>query len=423
VDYGAVAARMITAMTGESGMDAAQIGARVRYWRLRRGLNRQQFASRVGRSVSWLEKVESGGRALVRLPMLEQVAEALGITVEAITDSVEAERAVRSPDAAEVAAIRGALGRYEVILGAPIGIADAPQLSAVSKQVDYLNTAFLASNFSSIGRHLPRLIAEAQRAVECAANDQVSATRLLVQTYRVASSTLLKFDAGDTAWLAADRAITAAQRAQDTYCLARATRSVARAMMSLGQTAEALNALLAMAARMQPEIPTSGDDVAAMYGMVLLAAEIAAAKLGDASTADTMHEEASRVAEARFSGDHDSATAFGKTNVSLHRVSAYVRLGRCTDALNYAGRIESHALERLPRERRCVLLLDLATAHQRVGHYEQAVTSLLYADRVAAEEVRCRPTSRALVSSLINQPGRPPSQQLRTLARQAGVTA
>lgn len=403
-------------------MDAAQIGARVRYWRLRRGLNRQQFALRVGRSVSWLEKVESGERALVRLPMLEQVAEALGVTVEALTDPAQAEHAIRNPDAAEVAAIRGALGRYEVILGAPIEVADTPQLSAVERQVDYLNTAFLASNFSSIGRHLPRLIVEAQRGVETA-TDRVSATRLLVQTYRVASSTLLKLDANDTAWLAADRAITAAQRVQDEYCLARATRSVARAMMSLDQTTEALDALLAMAQRMQPEISQSADEVAAMYGMVLLAAEIAAAKLGDNATTDTMHEEASRIAEARFSGNHDSATAFGLTNVGLHRVSAYVRLGRCIDALDYASTISPQAVERLPRERRSVLLLDLASAHHQVGHYEQAVTALLHADQIAAEEVRCRPASQALITNLINQPGRTPSTRLRTLARQAGVTA
>jgi transcriptional regulator with XRE-family HTH domain len=404
-------------------MDTAQIGARVRYWRLRRGLNRQQFALRVGRSVSWLEKVESGERALVRLPMLDQVALALAVTVEALTDPIEADRAVRSPDAAEVAAIRGALGRYEVILGAPIVTADPPQLAAVARQVDYLNTAFLASNFSSIGRHLPRLIVEAQRAVENASSELVTATRLLVQTYRIASSTLLKLDANDTAWLAADRAIIAVQRTQDTYCLARSTRSVARAMMSLAQTVEALDALLAMISRMEPDAPNSTDSEAAMYGTLLLAAEIAAAKLGDGLTADAMHDEAARIAQARFSGNHDSATAFGQTNVELHRVSAYVRLGRCGDALTFAAEIDQQAIQGLPRERRSFYLLDLATAHHQVGHYDQAVNALLHADRVASEEVRCRPTSQTLISNLINQPGHTPSAQLRTLARQAGVTA
>ena len=354
--------------------------------------------------------------------MLEQVGEALGVTVEALTDPTEAERAVRSPDAAEVAAIRGALGRYEVILGAPLEAAATPKLAAVSKQVDYLNTAFLASNFSSIGKHLPRLIVEAQRAVESAGDDAVPATRLLVQTYRVASSTLLKLGAKETAWLAADRAIIAAQRAQDMYCLARSTRSVARAMMSLDQTAEALDALLAMARTMEPQISGSPDDVAAMYGMVLLAAEIAAAKLGDSSTPDVMHEEATRIADAWFSGVHDSATAFGRTNVLLHRVSAYIRLGRSADALAYAARIDRQAVDRLPRERRSVLLLDIATAHHQVGHYEQAVAALLQADRIAAEEVRCRPASQALITSLVNQPGYAPSAQLRALARNSGVT-
>src|SRR5258708_39605874 len=123
--------------------------------------------------------------------MLETVAEALGVTVDALTDPVEADRAVRRPDAAEVAAIRGALGRYEVILGAPIAVADNPRLSDQRKQLNHLDAAFLASNFSSIGRHLPKLIVEAQRATQSNQADPLAATKLLIQTYRVASSTLL----------------------------------------------------------------------------------------------------------------------------------------------------------------------------------------------------------------------------------------
>jgi hypothetical protein len=43
---------------------------------------------------------------------------------------------------------------------------------------------------------------------------------------------LLKFEAHDIAWLAADRALHTALAADDTWSLARATRSVARAMTS-----------------------------------------------------------------------------------------------------------------------------------------------------------------------------------------------
>jgi hypothetical protein len=371
--------------------------------------------------VSWLDKIESGDRALARLPMLERVAAALGVSVEALADPEEAERSRRVPDAAEVAAIRGALGCYEVIVGASIDAAEAPNSEQVLKQLTHVNSAFLASNFSSIGRHLPRLIIEAQRCVEhCTTNPQ-AVTRLLVQTYRVASSTLLKLSANETAWLAADRAILAARQIDDLYCMARATRSVARAMTAFGQPAEALAALLVMVLRMQPDVPRLPDDVAAMYGMLLLAGEIAAARLGDTTTADSMHEEASCLADARFGDGHDAATAFGVTNVDLHRVSAYTRMRRGDDALAYARTIEEAAVDRLPRERRSNFLLDLATAHYQAAHRRDAIDCLLKADRIAPEEVRCRPIGRELIASLVEQDGCAMRSGLADLARKAGI--
>jgi transcriptional regulator with XRE-family HTH domain len=68
------------------------IGRRVRYWRVRRNLGRQRFADMVGRSTSWLDKVERGERSLVRLPMLDRVAAALGIDVSVLTDRSAAQR-------------------------------------------------------------------------------------------------------------------------------------------------------------------------------------------------------------------------------------------------------------------------------------------------------------------------------------------
>jgi transcriptional regulator with XRE-family HTH domain len=65
---------------------ARAIGRRVRYWRQRRNIDRQRFADMVGRSTSWLDKVEKGERSLLRLPMLERVAEALGVEPSALTD-------------------------------------------------------------------------------------------------------------------------------------------------------------------------------------------------------------------------------------------------------------------------------------------------------------------------------------------------
>lgn len=397
-------------------------GERVRYWRTRRGLDRATFAARVGRSPSWVKAIENGQRELTRLPMLERVAQALGVTVQALTDPVEAERATRAPDAAEIAAITGALERYEVILGASVGAADHPKPVDLAKRVNFLDEAFLASRFSSIGRDLPKLLIEAQRAMKEEPGPE--SIRVLVKVYRIASSTLLKLGADQTAWLAADRAMVAAQTTDDLYTLARATRSVSRAMTNLGRTEAALDALLAMAARMQPEVATSTLEVAAMYGMVLLAAEIAAAKYGDAHTALVMHNEAREVAHSRFaSGVSDKETAFGPVNVDLHWVSSLVRLGRPDDAVQYANGIDRAAVTLMPRERRATFGIDLALAHHQLSQYAEAEAVLLAAERIAPEEARCRPGSKELIANLVNVPSRSPSAELRALARRAGVQA
>ena len=48
-------------------MDDA-LGARIAYWRERRGMTQRLLADRVGRSKSWIEKVEAGTRSADRLP-------------------------------------------------------------------------------------------------------------------------------------------------------------------------------------------------------------------------------------------------------------------------------------------------------------------------------------------------------------------
>src|SRR4051812_49393197 len=161
------------------GMDSRNrdIGRRVSYWRSRRGLTRQQFADLVERSMSWVDKVETGQRGLVRLPMLEAVATALQVDLAAPTDDEVARQAGRGPDAVEVRAIRAALGSYNVILGGG-GEVDLLQLRG---QVDYACSAWLSARFSTIGRILPQLITDAQVAADRPlAMDRLDAVRCLV---------------------------------------------------------------------------------------------------------------------------------------------------------------------------------------------------------------------------------------------------
>ncbi|HEU0086746.1 MAG TPA: helix-turn-helix transcriptional regulator [Pseudonocardiaceae bacterium] len=402
---------------------ARAIGQRVRYWRIRRNLNRRQFADMVGRSTSWVDKIETGERTLLRLPMLERVAGALGIDPSALTDSSAAARAADCVDAAEVAAIRAALGRYPS-LSAPALDQRHPTLAHVAGQMAYVEHAWSSSHFTVVSQYLPRLLDDAQAvALTASVADQVAAHRVLVVAYRLASSVLLKFGAHDIAWLAADRAMQAAVAVDDTLALARATRSVARAMSSSGQGDGAIAAVIGMVDRMRSELPGREHQLLAPYGMLFLAAAVTAARNDDAALALAMHQEAEAAADLMVPGHETHQTSFGRANVAVHRVAVLVRLHEGGRALDYAHGIDSGLIASLPPERRANCLLDLTQALTDTGRHPDAVRTLCEAERVAPEEVRCRPLARRLVRSLLDTTSGDAGRLVRQMARRAGLTA
>lgn len=408
-----------------TGMDdqARVIGRRVRYWRTRRNLDRQRFADMVGRSTSWVDKIEKGERTLLRLPMLERVAEALSIDPTALTDSSAAQRAADCVDAVEVQAIRAALGRYPSV-AAPESNWRCTTLNTVTGQLVYVEHAWSLSHFTVVSQHLPRLLGDAQAVVLTAsAADQVAAHRALVVAYRLASSMLLKFNANDIAWLAADRAMQTALAVDDTVALARATRSVARAMSSSGRRTDAVAVLMGMADRMRPQLPAREHELRSLYGMLFLAASIAAARQDDAALAFAMHQEAEAAAD-RMGPRHDThQTSFGRANVAVHRVAALVRLHEGGRALEYAQGIDTALLGALPPERKANYLLDIAQALVEMGRYSDAVRTLGEAEHVAAEEVRCRPLAHGLLRSLVDTTSGESSRLVRQMAIRAGLPA
>lgn len=398
-----------------------RIGARVRYWRERRKLGRQQFADMVGRSASWLDKIESGERDLARVPMIERVAEVLGIDPAVLTDGNRDQRARRCVDVREVQVIRRALAEYPGLRSAALSTAD---LEDVARQATYLDLAWSMSRFTVVARHLPGLMAEAQVAVHTVPDaDRVAAYRILVTVYRLASSLLLKFQTNDVAWLAADRAMNTAMQIDDTSSLARATRSVARAMTSIHERSQAIATLLAMADRMRPEVNSNAAELLSLHGMLYLAASITAAGQEDTALARDMHEAA--LASALIYEPHynNHQTFFGLTNTLIHRVSALVRLHECGQALEFAATISPRAVAALPAERQSNYLLDLTEAHTGVGNYRQAVRMLGRAEQIAPEEVRCRPLAHGLLRSLLNNTTGEPAKLVRQMAGRAGVEA
>src|SRR5215207_6605050 len=98
-------------------MDELPIGRRVAYWRNRRRMSQQVFADRLGKSKSWVDKVERGVRRLDKFSVIHEIADVLQVDVQLLLgkDPERKPDSVNCIDQVEVEEIRTALERYDSI--------------------------------------------------------------------------------------------------------------------------------------------------------------------------------------------------------------------------------------------------------------------------------------------------------------------
>lgn len=380
-------------------------------------MTQQLFADRIGFSKSWVEKVEAGTRSADRLSVIERICEVLHIDLPVLIGRELPRDTEQCLDNAEIEALRVALERYDG-LAATTGT-NPPALEPLRAQVDYLWLAFEAADYEVLGRALPNVLHDSQRA-HAAYRDALSAG-VLAEAYQITASTARKLGEFDLAWIAGDRGLAAAEESADPLLAATAAYRVANALLAMGRTDAAYALNVSHAERLESDMETTATR--SVYGTMLLQAAIASARREDnRQTRDLIreaHEVADRVGPAR----NDYHTAFGPVNVGIHRVSALVELGEGGTAVEAAAVVPHQDLARLPRERRANHLVDVARGYSQWGKREQALTTLLDAEQLAPAEVRCRPMARATITDLVHRARgtRPPL--LSELAARAGVPA
>lgn len=218
---------------------------------------------------------------------------------------------------------------------------------------------------------------------------------------QVASGLLLKLDSVGMAAIAADRSMTAARDSGNPLTIASSARSLVHVLMAAGHPAEAMSLAISAAGQLDRDCPEPSLDGLSIYGALLLRAALAAARREDADTVDTLLDEATSTAR-RVGRDANAAwTAFGPTNVVLHRVAAAVALGNAGTAIRLASTVNLDRL-RVP-ERKAMLLLDTAQAFTQWGKYEKALHAVRSAERFAPEEVRGRAAVHRLVDDLADR--------------------
>lgn len=410
-------------------MGELPIGRRVAYWRTRRRMSQQVFADRLGKSKSWVDKVERGVRRLDKFSVIYDIAEVLqvdphlllGREPEHPTDGVAVGRGV---DQVEIAQIRSALERYDQLGTLFIPPMRAPDLTELRKAVCHAWLTYQHANGLALARSLPDLLHRAQAADATYQGSEHAAesAHLLGQVYQIASSALRNLGEHELAWIAADRGLTAAQRAGDELLAGVATFRVGMALLGMGRARPALEINVTVANRLAPP-STRGTTPQrlSVYGMLLLQGAMAAARLGDRCTVNDLLQAAQEAAD-RLGGDRNHYwSCFGPTNVLLHRVAAAVELGDGRYAVDTHNRIGPDSFAALVPERRVHHLLDLARGWAQIGDVHRATEVLMQGERLAPTEVRSRPVVRKVVGEVLRRVRGEPPRALCDLAAQVGV--
>lgn len=399
-------------------VDDRELGSRIAYWRERRGVTQLLLADRIGRSKSWIEKVEAGKRSANRLPILLAICEELRIDLPVLI-GYDLPRDTRiCIDDIQVELIRSALERYDAISSQIPGDYTA-DISRLQRQVAYMWSAFELADYQVVSRTLPDLLLDAQRSHTAAGNGDTA--RILTEVYQITASTLRKLGEHELAWLAGDRGVALAEREGDSVIAALTGFRVANALTSIGRSKAAFDLNVSYAARLEPILGT--DETRSVYGHVLLQAAMAAASGGNAIGVRDMISEAKQVAGHVPEKANHYRLSFGTANVGLHHVAALVSLGEGGLAVEAGASLDEAGIRSLRRERRATYLIDIARGYSQWGKRDQALEKLLEAEQLAPREVNCRPVARSTIENLIQRSrGNPPSS-LRALAERSGVTA
>jgi len=408
-------------------MDELPIGRRVAYWRNRRKMSQQVFADRLGKSKSWVDKVERGVRRLDKFSVTNEIADVLQVDVQLLLGREPERRpeSINCIDQVEVAEIRSALERYDQISAFFYSPSEPPPMPEIRKSTAHAWQILMHAKWGVLTRTLPKLLREAQAAdaAHAKTDDGAEAAHLLGQVYQITSSVMRRLGELDLGWLAADRSIAVSQRAGDQLLAGVATTRVANALRSLGRHRSALEVNINIANRLAPmgAEPTTPERLS-VYGLLLLQGAMAASCIGDSATMQDLLNAAEDAAGGLGGDLNHYWTNFGPTNVLLHRAAASVELGDGGVAASVHEMIDPEAFRALMPERRAHHFLDMSRGFAQIGEIGRAGEMLLECDQVAPAEIRCRPIAHEVMRDVLRRTKGSPPIAVTDLAEEMGVT-
>lgn len=399
--------------------DAAGIGTRIAAYRLRRGLSQATLAGLVGRSESWLSQVERGIRSVDRLSVLLDMARVLHVDVESLIGRPWQYAPNGGPTADGLDDIRQVFTSYSRLLGGPAPA--LPSAAELLSRVDSVHQEYQAARYQHVIRLLPDLLTTIDAVPRVTGTGRPELLRIYISAYIAAAKLLTKLGVTDLAAVAADRAATAATETESLPARGLAAYQIVCALLRADRTEEAERLAVGMAEelRRSPAAPT--PTVLSAEGALWLIGGVTAARRADQHEAAARLAAADQVAAQLGEDGNHGWTAFGPTNVAIHRVSVAAELGDAGEALRSAAMVDPSRLGPGLRSRRAQVYLDLAWAQAQRKRDAEAVLLLLEAERSAPETIRYNVIVRETLREMVHRSRGPATSTLYELAERAGA--
>jgi len=401
--------------------DRELAGQRIARARRRRGLSQAVLAGLVGRSESWLSQVERGKRGIDSHSVLVRLTEVLHVDIAELTGSGDGDEQGRRVHVA-ASLIEQAMMAY----GAPGPSAERDE-SDREVGLDHLRAkarsayqSYQATRYDTTGRILPGLIRDVETAARSIGTASPDAYQVRVLVYDTAAALLSRVGEPFLAWAAADRARSAAEYVGDPLLAAVSAWRLSYMITGRKHPQEALGLAMTAAAALERAMRAPSPEQLSVYGALHLAAATAAAACYDRATTETVLAKARSIADRTGEANH-MGTAFGPVNVTIHAISASLRLGDPRTAADTGEALDIAAMPVGLIGRRTQVNLDLARAYAMCRKDAAAVNLLLAAERLSPQLVRYDQATRDVLIELLRREHRPSTPELRPLAHRAGV--
>lgn len=381
--------------------DRRRVGENVRSARRYRGVSVEALAGLVGRSKSWVSKIENGRLPLERRSDIAALAEALDVSASDLLGEPTPAIRPQGRRYGDVVGLRTVL--LDSSIESPMDIRPRPLAALEELVAGPLHRMRQESDDAQLTTTLPGLLTELHvHTASSLAAERDTALRMVVDLSISAVHVLRHLGQPDLAWIAARHAEDAARALGDPVMIGGAAMAMAMSRPAASMSRALRDA--EMHARTLEEYADTRTG-AEVRGMLLLYASLTRQIQGDDSGSADLLAEASELA-GRL-GEQPSDTcgegwrSFGPANVGIWTAAHAVERGEPEAALAAARAVDVKALPR--RTRIAALVIEQSRALAMLGDGGGAVQQLRKAEKMSAPTVHNHPLVRELVADLYDR--------------------